>query len=183
MKEFDATKYGEMQKYTRYLRKWADEHDGSEFYGMSPAGFEEWLTMKAHGFQPEEDYIVIGGFSAYPLIGINTDDIIKIPHIHIMDRNKQDIACVGLEEPAYLQHEGEDGELDNDKKTGLEEFLSMVVDYPKFREAGITLWDYACLTWNYNNEAQIPEKAKMPDYTGTYKRGNIESMLRRYKRR
>jgi hypothetical protein len=30
-------------KYLQYLREWADSHSESEFYGMTPACFDEWL--------------------------------------------------------------------------------------------------------------------------------------------
>jgi hypothetical protein len=45
-------------EYQRYLRGWADDHGGSDYYGMSPAGFDEWYgneyqnsegEHKAHG--------------------------------------------------------------------------------------------------------------------------------------
>jgi len=163
MTEFDAKKYTEMQKYTRYLRNWADEHDGTEFHGMSPAGFVEWRLLKEQGFQPEEDYVLIGQFNPGLGMGVNTDDFVKMPHLHI-SKNNNDIACVGLVEPIYLPHSDDERELDGDEKEQLTELLNTTVDYPKFREAGITLWDYACLTWNYNNEAQIPEETEMPDY-------------------
>ena len=163
MVEFDAKKYAEMQKYTRYIRNWANEHDCTKFYGMSPASFDEWRLLKEQGFQPEEDYVVIGEFNANISMGVNTDDFVKMPHLHISKNNKS-IACVGLTEPVYLPHDDECGKLDDDEKEQLTELLNMVVDYPKFREAGITIWDYACLTWNYNNETQIPQGAVMPNY-------------------
>ena len=31
------------QKYLQYLRDWADSHSEPEFYGMTPACFDEWL--------------------------------------------------------------------------------------------------------------------------------------------
>ena len=30
------------EKYIEYLKKWAEEHSGSEFAGMSPVCFDEW---------------------------------------------------------------------------------------------------------------------------------------------
>ena len=163
MGKFDTKNYVEMQKYTRYLRNWADEHDSAEFHGMTPVAFDEWRSLKEQGFQPEEDYVVIGSFSGGLSMGINTDDIIRMPHLHI-SKNNENIACVGLPEPVYLQHDDEEGKLDDDDKEQLIELLNMTIDYSKFREANITIWDYACLTWNYNNETQMPEDAEMPDY-------------------
>ena len=36
------------QKYLQYLRGWADSHSESEFYGMTPACFDEWLDNEYH---------------------------------------------------------------------------------------------------------------------------------------
>ena len=30
-------------KYKKYLKQWITDHDGREYYGMSPACFDEWL--------------------------------------------------------------------------------------------------------------------------------------------
>ena len=30
------------EKYIEYLKKWAEEHSGKEYEGMSPAGYNEW---------------------------------------------------------------------------------------------------------------------------------------------
>jgi hypothetical protein len=161
-------KYAEMQKYTRYLRKWAESNDSSDSYGQSPATFQEWQSLKEQGFQPEEDYVVIGGFmgGCFASIGVNNDDVIRTPHLHVVGNDEKDIACVGLLEAVYIPHDDEAGELDDEQKAGLLELFRSVVGYRKFREAGITHWDYACLTWNYNNETQISEDTTMPDYEG-----------------
>ena len=38
----DETKEIIWRKYQRYLHDWADSHSGPEFYGMTPACFDEW---------------------------------------------------------------------------------------------------------------------------------------------
>lgn len=32
--------------YIAYLKSWADEHSGYEFYGMTPACFDEWIDCE-----------------------------------------------------------------------------------------------------------------------------------------
>ena len=38
----EKTKKIVWDKYQRYLRDWAKSHSGPEFYGMTPASFDEW---------------------------------------------------------------------------------------------------------------------------------------------
>jgi hypothetical protein len=156
-------KYVVMEKYTRYLRNWAEDNDSAKSYGASPATFDEWQLLKEQGFQPEEDYVVIGGFGGTSL-GVNNDDIVRIPHFHVVDEDGKDVACIALTKAIYIPHDDEEGKLDDDGKVDLMELLNSVIDYPKFRKAGITHWDFACLTWNFNNEQKIRGNAKMPDY-------------------
>lgn len=37
----------EWSEYLKYLKKWADEHSGVEYYGMTPACFDEWRENEA----------------------------------------------------------------------------------------------------------------------------------------
>jgi hypothetical protein len=40
----DAKKEATWELYVHYLHEWADSHSASEFYGMSPACFDEWFN-------------------------------------------------------------------------------------------------------------------------------------------
>jgi hypothetical protein len=166
MKNDNINKHIEMQKYTRYLRIWAQANDTSAAYGTSPASFAEWQQLKEQGFQPEEDYVVIGEWhgTGFASVGVNNDDFIKTPHLHVVGHDGKDLACVGLAKAVYVPHGGEEGELEYAVKADLMALLNSYIDYPKFKSAKVTHWDFACLTWNYNNEKQISGKAKMPDY-------------------
>jgi hypothetical protein len=168
MKNDNINKYTEMQKYTRYLRNWAQANDTSAAYGTSPASFAEWQQLKEQGFQPEEDYVVIGEWhgTSFASVGVNNGDLIKTPHFHVVGHDGKDLACVGLAKAIYVPHCEETGELEYAVKADLMALLHSVVDCPKFCEAGITHWDFARLTWNYNNKTQIPKRAKMPRYSG-----------------
>lgn len=35
--------------YFSYLKEWMEEHGGVEFYGVSPASFDEWLENEKEG--------------------------------------------------------------------------------------------------------------------------------------
>lgn len=34
------------ERYLNYICKWANSHNHSEFYGMTPAGFDEWIDCE-----------------------------------------------------------------------------------------------------------------------------------------
>ena len=47
------------EKYLRYLRGWADSHGEPGFYGMTPAGFDEW-----HENEYQEECCLLNGDTA-----------------------------------------------------------------------------------------------------------------------
>jgi len=41
--------------YLAYLKEWADDHEGMEFFGQSPACYQEWLDNEMEGMENEEE--------------------------------------------------------------------------------------------------------------------------------
>lgn len=49
LEEIPDEKTVEWSGYFAYLKEWMEGHDGVEFYGMSPASFDEWLGNEKEG--------------------------------------------------------------------------------------------------------------------------------------
>ena len=43
------------EKYICYLQDWADSHNTLEFYGMSPACFDEWRNNEYRGDDDDDE--------------------------------------------------------------------------------------------------------------------------------
>lgn len=41
--------------YLQYLKDWADDHEGMEFFGQSPACYQEWLDNEMEAMENEEE--------------------------------------------------------------------------------------------------------------------------------
>jgi len=105
---------------------------------------------------------------------IDTNDIQETPHFHIRNRrsglgnNYGFLTGIEFKRPAYIHQQDPIHVLDDDEKKALNDFFRTVVtDFTKFRESGITIWDMCCIIWNWNNleNEQLPDDLEMPDYT------------------
>jgi len=130
--------------------------------------------------EDEDDEIfngcLIGSGTISPIGGdlyVDTDDSGEIPHFHIRNFRFGTgnyygfLTGIEFQKPAYFHQQRPTDVLDDEERQALSEFFSTVVeDRRRFREAGITVWDMACIMWNWNNpDNPLPDDLEIPDYT------------------
>jgi hypothetical protein len=123
----------------------------------------------------ELDVCIVGSFWTSPYGGelyVDTDDSGKTPHFHIRNyqsgtsKNYGFLTGIEFRKSAYFHQQSVEDVLNDKEKEALIELLNSVVDRPKFKEAGITMWDMCRLLWDWNNSGnELPEELEMPDYT------------------
>lgn len=98
---------------------------------------------------------------------VRTDDPGKLPHFHIIDRNRlgkrNNEGCIRIDKPEYFSHSNKIMTLNATQRKQLVKFLNEAPDKSKHYS---TNWDLLVDMWNLNNsDIQIPEGIEMPDYT------------------
>jgi hypothetical protein len=115
----------------------------------------------------DSSLIIISRFKSGIRGYINTPDDGDIAHMHIIFHKSKKNICVELENPEYYDHDQSmDSILTAQEKEELVELLNSPLQHKRFDNAGITIWDYALLTWNLNNpDKEVPDDIEIPDYT------------------
>lgn len=95
---------------------------------------------------------------------VRTNDPGKLPHFHIIDKNKKfnNEGCIRIDIPEYFDHGGKTMHLNSKQRKDLIDFLNKPY---RNKKLNITNWDYLVLLWNDNNsDIEIDDNVEMPDY-------------------
>ena len=97
---------------------------------------------------------------------VRTDDPGKLPHFHIIDRNRvgkrNNEGCILIDKPEYFSHSNKTMTLNATQRKVLVKFLNDKPVDGVFENN----WQVILYLWNLNNsDVKLPQDTKMPDYT------------------
>lgn len=97
---------------------------------------------------------------------VRTDDPGKLPHFHIIDRNRigerNNEGCIRIDKPEYFSHGNKTMTLNTSQRKLLVKFLNDKPIDGVFENN----WQLIRYMWNLNNSnVKLPQDIEMPDYT------------------
>lgn len=105
----------------------------------------------------------IGSFSGYKVCIYGGEG--PIPHLHFKDSERKISGCIRLDRPEYFIHNNHRSKLNSKEKTKFIQWInSNETPFKKFAE-NLTVYQYAVILWNENNENYKMEEIPIPDYS------------------